>query len=115
RFILTIQIEAPDLRRSSKQIGNIERIGAWHDLLDYRFSGSNNLRRIFQFRHIERQTQNLSARRVRSRKEIKRIVAPEAREFYLIAELRDLLPAFIWPKQIMRKFAAIAIGYSREN
>ena len=114
-FIFAIQIEAPDLRWSSKQIGNIERICARHDLLDHRFSGSNNFRGIFQFRHIERQTQNLSARRTRARKQIKRVIAPEAREFYLIAKLRDLLPRSIWPKQIMREVPAIAVRYSREN
>src|SRR5439155_6454268 len=104
-----------DLRWSSKQIGNIERICARHDLLDHRFPGSNTLRGIFQFRHIERQTQNLSAGRIRARKQIKRVIAPEAREFYLIAKLRDLLPRSIWPEQIMREIPAIAVRYSREN
>ncbi len=33
----------------------------------------------------------------------------------MIAELRDLLPVFIWPKQIMREVPAIAVRYSREN
>src|SRR6478735_1644422 len=53
-FILAIQIEPPNLRWSSKQVGNVERIGAWHDLLDHRLPGTNNLRGILQFRHIER-------------------------------------------------------------
>src|SRR5207247_9615899 len=94
-FILSIQIEAPNLRWSSKQIGNIERICARHGLLDHRFPGSNNLRGIFQFRHIERQTKNLSARRTRARKHIKRVIAAETTGFYLIAKLRDLLPRSI--------------------
>src|SRR6476660_7710471 len=64
---------------------------------------------------IERKTKNLSARRIRARKQIKRIVSAEAREFYLIAKLRDLLPRSIWPKQIMREIPAIAVRYSREN
>src|SRR5205823_3193161 len=115
RFILAIQVEAPDLRWASKQIGNIKRICARHDLLDHRFPGSNNLRGIFQFRHIERQTKNLSVRRLRARKQIKRAIAPEARKFYLIAKLRDLLPRSIWPKQIMREVTAIAVRYSRKN
>src|SRR5206468_1284675 len=39
----------------------------------------------------------------------------DAREFYLIAKLRDLLPRSIWPEQIMREVPAIAVRYRREN
>src|SRR5438045_8435293 len=108
-----MQVEASDLRWSSKQIGNIKRICARHDLFDHRFSGSNNLRGIFQFWHIERQTQNLSVRRIRARKQIKRGIASEARELYLIAELRDLLPALIWAERIRRVVTAICVSCIR--
>src|SRR5207247_3187548 len=84
-------------------------------LLHHRFPSRNDFGRVLQFWCIEWQAQNFAARRVCARKQIERIVSAEAGELYLVAELRDLLPAFIWPEQIMREIPAVAVRYSREN
>jgi hypothetical protein len=59
---------------------------------------------------LQRKAQNFTARGVRPRKQIKRIITAEARGLDLIAELRDLLPRSIRPEQVMSKVAAVAIG-----
>ena len=103
------------MRGPAEQIGYVKRVVARHDVLDHRFPIRNDLGRILQFRHVERQPQNLAARRVHARNQVERIVATEAGDFNLIAELRDLLPRPIWPEQVMREVSAITICYRREN
>ena len=103
------------MRRTAQQLAYVKRVGARHDLLNHRFPGRNDLGRILQFRHLERQPQDFAARRVCAGKEVERVIASQARHFYLVAKLRDLLPGRVWPEQVMREVSAIAVCHRREN
>ena len=108
-MILSVQIEASNLRRAAEQIAYVKRLFTRNNFLDHRFTGRNDFGCILQFWCVERQAQNCAARRVRARKQVKRIIAAEAGDLYLIAKLRDLLPLSIWPEEIMGEVPAITV------
>src|SRR5215472_17530714 len=115
RLVLAVQIETPDLRRTAEQISYVKRVSARDDVLDHCFPTRNDLGRVLQFRHVERHTQDFAMRRVCAGKEVERGIATQARHFYLVAELSDLLPGSIWPQQVMREVPPITVCDRRKN
>ncbi len=64
---------------------------------------------------IQQQAQHLASRRIRARKEVERVVPAEPREFYLVAELRDLFPGAIRAEQVMGKVSAVPVRHCSED
>jgi hypothetical protein len=62
-----------------------------------------------------RDTRRTLPRGVGSGKQIKRVVATETRGLNLVAELCQLLPVSLRPKQVMREIATVAVRDRRQN
>src|SRR5215469_1668734 len=114
-LVFAVQAEATDLGRAAQHVADIKRISCQNDLLDHRLAGRNDLNGFSQFRCVERKPEDFTPRRAGARKKIQRVIASQAGEFDLIAEVRDLVPAPTRSEQIMGKITAIAIRHGGEN